>query len=78
MHPSWQSDWGGHLKFKDCDVEQIEPTPNRFVWINPVVLHGIEVVNHNSSHNRVTFVSWPEGCVEYSGATLQINTHIQE
>lgn len=78
IHPSWNSSWGGHLKFKDCSVEKIEPKPNRFVWINPAVWHGIEVVNSNAHHNRITVVGWPEGCVEYSNATIRINTSIAE
>lgn len=76
-HPTWDSSWGGYLKFKDCSVSQIEPTPNRFVWINPVVWHGIEVVNSNAEHNRVTVVGWPEGCVEYPDASMIINTNIE-
>lgn len=77
-HPSWNSDWGGHLKFKNCDVEKITPTPNRFVWINPAVWHGIEIVNDSAEHNRVTVVGWPEGCVETSHATQTINIIIEE
>ena len=23
IHPTWESTWGGHLKFRNCDVEQI-------------------------------------------------------
>jgi len=76
-HPSWNSEWGGHLKFKDCDLEKIVPIPNRFVWINPVVFHGIEMVNENAEHNRITIVSWPEGCVEYDNASIKINTKIE-
>ena len=76
-HPTWDSSWGGHLKFKDCSVSQIEPRPNRFVWINPVVWHGIEVVNSNAQHNRITVVGWPEGCVEYPNANMIINTNIE-
>lgn len=75
MHPTWNSSWGGHLKFKDCDVSKIEPKPNRFVWINPAIWHGIEVVNSNASHNRITIVGWPEGCVEYSAASQRINSN---
>lgn len=78
MHPSWNSSWGGHLKFKNCNVEKIEPKPNRFVWINPAVWHGIEVVNSNANHNRVTVVGWPEGCIEYQNASIIINTPIEE
>lgn len=76
IHPSWNSSWEGHLKFKNCSVEKIEPKPNRFVWINPAVWHGIEVVNSNASHNRITIVGWPEGCIEYDKATIKINTTI--
>lgn len=77
IHPSWSSNWDGYLKFKNCSLEKIEPKPNRFVWINPAVWHGIEVVNSNASHNRITIVGWPEGCVEYDKATLTINTSIE-
>ena len=76
-HPSWDPSWGGHLKFKDCSIEKIEPKPNRFVWINPAVLHGIEVVNSNALHNRITVVGWPEGCIEYPNASIIINTTIE-
>ena len=31
-HPQWNSSWGGNLKFKDCDIDSLEPAPNRFVW----------------------------------------------
>lgn len=76
-HPTWNSSWGGYLKFKNCSVEKIEPKPNRFVWINPAVLHGIEVVNSTATHNRITVVGWPEGCVEYPNASIIINTPIE-
>ena len=66
------------MKFKDCDVDKIFPTPNRFVWINPVVWHGIEVVNESAEHNRITVVGWPEGCVEYQNASIKINTSMEE
>lgn len=78
VHPTWNSSWDGYLKFKNCSVERIEPRPNRFVWINPVVWHGIEVVNSNATHNRITVVGWPEGCVEYPNASIVINTPIEE
>ena len=73
IHPTWDSTWGGNLLFQNCDVDKIEPKPNRFVWINPKVPHGIEVVNDSATHNRITIVGWPEGCVEYPNATQQIN-----
>tara|TARA_R100000005_G_C4992999_1_gene200132 strand:+ start:254 stop:808 length:555 start_codon:yes stop_codon:yes gene_type:complete len=76
VHPSWNTEWGGQLKFQNCDVDQIEPLSNRFVWINPCVLHGIQVVNDSASHNRITVVGWPEGCKEHTNPTLQINIPI--
>ena len=74
IHPAWESSWGGNLKFKDCSVDKIEPKPNRFVWVNPDVWHGIEVVSDTAGTNRVTVVAWPTGTVEYAGADLIINT----
>ena len=74
IHPEWESSWGGNLKFKDCSVDKIEPKPNRFVWDNSNVWHGIEVVNNTASTNRITVVAWPAGTVEYSSADLIINT----
>ena len=77
VHPSWDPSWGGHLKFKNCSIEKIEPKLNIFVWINPAVFHGIEVVNSTATHNRITVVGWPEGCVEYPNANIIINTPIE-
>ena len=74
IHPAWESTWGGNLKFKNCSVDKIEPKPNRFVWVNPDVWHGIEVVNDTAGTNRVTVVAWPTGTVEYASADLIINT----
>ncbi len=74
LHPAWESSWGGQLKFKDCDVTSVEPTPNRFVWVNPDVWHGIEVVNSSATTNRITSVAWPTGTVDYASADLTINT----
>ena len=75
IHPSWDSSWGGHLLLQNCDVAKVEPKPNRFVWINPKIPHGIEVVNSKASHNRITIVGWPEGCIEdCPGASSKINT----
>ena len=75
-HPQWDSSWGGNLKFKDCDVEKVEPKPNRFVWVNPDVWHGIEPVDSSANTNRVTVVAWPSGTVTYANATAIINTTI--
>ena len=74
IHPEWDTSWGGNLKFKDCSVGKIEPLPNRFVWVNPNVWHGIEVVNSTANTNRITVVAWPSGTVEYAGANIIINT----
>jgi len=74
IHPAWESSWGGNLKFKDCDIDKVEPKPNRFVWVNPNIWHGIEVVDEKAISNRITVVAWPEGTVEYSNADIIINT----
>ena len=74
IHPLWESSWGGNLKLKDCSADKIEPKPNRFVWVNPDIWHGIEVVNDTASTNRITVVAWPSGTLEYSSADLIINT----
>jgi hypothetical protein len=72
-HPQWDSSWGGNLKFKDCDIDSLEPAPNRFVWVNPDVWHGIEVVGSNAQTSRVSVVAWPSGTVEYPDASVIIN-----
>ena len=74
IHPEWDASWGGQLKFKNCSVKDIEPKPNRFVWVNPDVWHGIDVVRHEAQTNRVTVVAWPTGTVEYPSADIVINT----
>ena len=73
IHPTWESSWGGNLKFRDCSVDKIEPKPNRFVWVNPNVWHGIEVVNNTASTNRITVVAWPAGTLQYASADIIIN-----
>ncbi len=73
IHPAWDSSWGGNLKFRSCTVEKVEPKPNRFIWVNPDVWHGIEVVNSTASTNRVTAVAWPTGILEYASADIIIN-----
>lgn len=73
IHPYWVSSWGGNLKFKNCSIGKIEPKPNRFVWVNPDVWHGIEVVNSTASTNRITVVAWPSGTMNYDRADIIIN-----
>ena len=73
IHPSWTPSWVGHLKFKDCSVDKIEPKPNRWVWVNPDVWHGIEVVTEPAATCRVSAVAWPNGTVVYDGADIVIN-----
>lgn len=75
IHPEWDSSWGGHLNFKDTDVHQIEPKPNRFVWVNPDVWHGIQVVESIAATNRITVVAWPAGILEYASADVVLNSN---
>ena len=76
IHPTWESSWGGNLKFKNCSGDKIEPKSNRFVWVNPNVWHGIEPVNNTASTNRITVVAWPAGTMQYASADIIINTSI--
>ena len=73
IHPTWESSWGGNLKFKNSIPDKIEPKSNRFVWVNPNVWHGIEVVNNLANINRITVVAWPAGSIEYDSADIIIN-----
>lgn len=73
IHPTWESSWGGNLKFKNSIPDKIEPKSNRFVWVNPNVWHGIEVVNNLANINRITVVAWPVGSIEYDSADIIIN-----
>ena len=66
-------DRGGNLKFKNSIPDKIEPKSNRFVWVNPNVWHGIEVVNNLANINRITVVAWPAGSIEYDSADIIIN-----
>ena len=75
LHPAWDASWGGHLNFKDTDIHQIEPKPNRFVWVNPGAWHGIQVVSSLAKTNRITVVAWPAGTVEYSSADVILNSN---
>ena len=61
------------LKFKNSIPDRIEPKSNRFVWVNPNVWHGIEVVNNLANINRITVVAWPAGSIEYDSADIIIN-----
>ena len=72
-HPTWDTSWGGSLKFKDCDIDHLDPVPNRFIWVNPNVWHGIGVVNAGASSARISIVAWPSGTVEYPDASVIIN-----
>ena len=73
IHPTWESSWGGNLKFKNSNPDKIEPKANRFVWVNPNVWHGIEMVNNVANINRITVVAWPAGSMEYDSADIIIN-----
>jgi hypothetical protein len=63
------------LKFKDCEIAEIEPRPNRFVWINENIWHGIGTFNTQALHNRIAVVgwSWPHKNIEGVNRTHIIN-----
>jgi Rps23 Pro-64 3,4-dihydroxylase Tpa1-like proline 4-hydroxylase len=76
IHPSWNSEWKGALKFKDCLIGEVVPVPNRFVWINENIWHGIGMFNELAHHNRIAVVgwSWPHKNVESVDCDYTINT----
>ena len=61
MHPTWNSSWGGHLKFKNCNIEKIEPKPNRFIWIDPSTLHDVTSTSETITHARVANIAFLGG-----------------
>jgi hypothetical protein len=75
IHPSWNVEWKGMLKFKDCEMVEIEPKPNRFVWINENIWHGIGTFNTQALHNRIAVVgwSWPHKNIEDVNCPHTIN-----
>jgi hypothetical protein len=75
IHPTWNKEWKGMLKFKDCEIAEIEPKPNRFVWINQNIWHGIGTFNTQSLHNRIAVVgwSWPHKNIEEVSCSYIIN-----
>jgi hypothetical protein len=76
IHPSWNVEWKGMLKFKDCEMVEIEPKPNRFVWINENIWHGIGTFNREALHNRIAVVgwSWPHKNIEDVSCPHILNT----
>lgn len=58
IHPHWDESWGGRLQIIDAVEEEyregIYARPNRFIWIQPTILHDITAVSEQAEHARVT------------------------
>lgn len=58
IHPHWDENWDGKLKIIDAAEEHhregIYAKPNRFIWIEPEILHDITTVSLDAEHARVT------------------------
>ena len=68
IHPHWDENWEGKLKIIEAVDEQyrngIHATPNRFIWMNPCVVHDITTTSPDSEHARVTNLGFQGGCFD--------------
>ena len=58
IHPHWEESWEGKLKLTNAENEEyrngIFAKPNRFIWMNPSVMHDVSTTSSNAGHARVT------------------------
>ena len=68
IHPHWDEYWEGKLKLTEAVEEQyrngIHATPNRFIWMNPDVIHDVTTTSVNAEHARVTNLGFQGGCFD--------------
>jgi len=67
IHPDWDESWEGYLQLpnaQDPEYRSIHAKPNRFIWMNPSVLHDITPTSPNSTHARVTNLGFMNTCFD--------------
>ena len=68
IHPEWNEDWDGKLQLVNAENEEykigIYAKPNRFIWMNPSVVHDITPTSPNSTHARVTNLGFMNTCFD--------------
>ena len=67
IHPDWDEAWGGKLQIVNAEEEQyregIFAKPNRFIWMNPRVLHDITRTG-DTPHARATNLGFLNTCFD--------------
>ena len=67
IHPDWDENWGGKLQLLNAqnpEYRSIYAKPNRFIWMNPSVLHDITPTSTNAPHARVTNLGFLNSCFD--------------
>ena len=68
IHPDWDAGWGGKLKLPQANEQEyrdgIWARPNRFIWMNPNVLHDISTTSESATHARVTNLGFLNRCFD--------------
>ena len=68
IHPHWDENWEGKIKLIEAEEEQyrtgIFAKPNRFIWMNPDVIHDISTTSSDAQHSRVTNLGFLNACFD--------------
>ena len=67
IHPDWDESWAGYLQLpnaENSEYRSIYAKPNRFIWMNPSVLHDITPTSSDATHARVTNLGFLNSCFD--------------
>jgi len=75
IHPHWDESWDGKLKITEAVDSQyrdgIFAKPNRFIWMNPNVIHDVSTTSENASHSRVTNLGFLNSCFDINPSGVE-------